>query len=97
MFQFMLPGHNPSLREVRAGTETDCGGALFTGLLPLACSATFLHSQTHLPRMVPSTVGWALPASISNQESIPQTYPSQSDGGNTLMEVPFSGQTDNRG
>lgn len=59
---------------------------VFIGLLPLACSVTFLIC--HLPRDGPATVSKALLYQVAIWEMPYRHAHSQSDGGNSTTEVP---------
>jgi ABC-type nickel/cobalt efflux system permease component RcnA len=67
----------PSLREFRAWAQgrnleagiwsRDCGGMLYTGLLPMTCSSTLIQPRTSCLGVTPPTVGWVGPhTSISD-------------------------------
>lgn len=74
-FSVPLPGHRPTLREVRAGTqdrtlEAGAGAGAMEEHCLLACLASVPNTTgAHLPRDGTACNCWTLPTSVINQEN----------------------------
>lgn len=103
LFSFILPGHSPLLREVRAGTEAEAMGehCLVPWSLWFILNQLYHSTRITFPGVAPLTVGGALPNHDSpphpNHDSPPQSRQSlrgmatdQCDIDSPSTETPFS-------